>query len=121
VLQSATTYPSVVGRVLAFHREQTGLSQADLAHVAGVTQSTWSKVERGESSLALEQLRLVAPAMKKRPGEIVDEAERAADALRESGVDVQPNRIDPNDAVAVGLAIVALAVVTAVVVKLLSE
>ena len=121
MLHSATTYPSVLGRVLAFHREQAGLSQADLAHVVGITQSTWSKVERGESSLALEQLRMVAPAMSKTPLEIVDDAERATSALRASGVDVRPNRIDPNDAIAVGLAIVALAVVTAIVVKLLND
>lgn len=121
MLQTATSYPSVLGQVLAYHREQVGLSQADLAHVAGVTQSTWSKVERGHSSLAMEQLRLVAPAVRTTPTKIVDEAERAADALRASGVEVRPHRLDATDAVAIGLAVVALAVVTAVVVSMLRE
>jgi transcriptional regulator with XRE-family HTH domain len=45
----ATVYALVVGRVIASLRERAGWSQADLAGRVGLTQSTLSRVERGQA------------------------------------------------------------------------
>lgn len=57
-----TTYQSVLGAVINTLRtsgEKT-ITQADIANSLGVTVSTWSRIERGESALSLEQLLTVA-------------------------------------------------------------
>ena len=55
-LRPETTYQAVIGRVIVNFRKQLAVDQALLAGAAGVTQSTWSRIERGESSLSIEQL-----------------------------------------------------------------
>jgi transcriptional regulator with XRE-family HTH domain len=58
-----TTYQSVLGAVITHQRtsgERT-ITQTEIAAALDITVSTWSRIERGESSLSLEQLvRLVA-------------------------------------------------------------
>ncbi len=41
-------YPMVLGRVVAYLRQQKGWNQAQLAQALGTTQSTVSRIERGE-------------------------------------------------------------------------
>ena len=87
-----TTYSAVVGRILAMRREQLGLEQVDIARRLGVSQSTWSRLERGETAITVEMLAKVAEALDTAPGHILGEAEQAKNGLAQMGFNVLLNR-----------------------------
>jgi transcriptional regulator with XRE-family HTH domain len=57
-----TTYQGLLGAVIHTLRAESekNITQTDIAKQLGITVSTWSRIERGESSLTLEQLVAVA-------------------------------------------------------------
>lgn len=73
-----TTFPAVVGLVLAARRKAKPMTQAEMAEATQVTTSTWSRIETGETALTVEQLALAAEALGTRPSEIL----RAAEEIR---------------------------------------
>jgi transcriptional regulator with XRE-family HTH domain len=94
MIQSATTYPAILGRILSGLREGLGLNQAEVAEAVGVTQSTWSKIERGDSTLSLDQLRAASRFLHTTPGTILDKADDAVAELEARGLKVHGTRID---------------------------
>lgn len=91
-LAKETTYGAIVGQVLVFLRRQQGVRQADLAAVAGVGQSTWSRIEAGVSALNVEQLGRAAAALGIGPGELLARADESARALESQGIRVHRER-----------------------------
>jgi transcriptional regulator with XRE-family HTH domain len=59
----AYVYGLVLGRVLASLRERRGLSQGQLAAAAGITQSTLSRMERGQAQPDAFTLKKLAEAL----------------------------------------------------------
>ena len=114
-VKPATTYPALVGRVLKELRERHGFDQAALAAAAGVTQPTWSRVERGDIPINIEQLALASHALEVTPGYVLKLADRSAENAREQGIEVRLTRTATgNDGlVLVGAAAVALLVLAA--------
>src|SRR5260221_9315119 len=95
-LKPATTYPAIVGCLLAEARVKEGFEQSVLAKKVGISQSTWSRIEHGDSSLSVEQLYRAARALGKIPSDILRAADAAAKELAQSGVSIQDTRL--NDA-----------------------
>jgi len=86
-LKAETTYQAVVGRVLVRMRnELADIDQKKLADSVGVNQSTWSRIERGESSLSVEQLFLAAEAMRVEPSVVLWEVQEALKDLKSQDV-----------------------------------
>jgi transcriptional regulator with XRE-family HTH domain len=83
---ASTTYSAVVGCVLLQAREACNLTQEDVAKAAGVSQPTWSKLERGLSALGLDQLRLAALALHTAPSVVLAAADLGVAALQRRGV-----------------------------------
>jgi transcriptional regulator with XRE-family HTH domain len=109
----ATTYPALVGRVLKAAREQKHIDQAELASKVRLTQSTWSRIERGDLSPNVEQLALAARALGTTPGQILVWADRAANTAQAQGIEVtatRPAQTDNAGLVLVGTAAIALLV-----------
>lgn len=73
---------AVLRRLLREHREQAGLTQAQLAKKIDETQSYVSKVERGERRLDLVQLRFFCKAFGIGLREFVDAFERCGTEQR---------------------------------------
>jgi transcriptional regulator with XRE-family HTH domain len=78
-------YALVVGQVIANHRERKGWSQSTLAEALGVTQTTISRIERGQSGAdayflhrVAEVLGLAPEALTAQIGDILARTERAA-------------------------------------------
>lgn len=115
----ATTYPAVVGYVLGWHREQAGLNQQDVAGRMSMSPSTWSRIERGESALTMDQLAAVAEVLDIQPGQILKDADTVAGQLGKRGVHVERKRVP--DAVAEGLALLAGAALIALVASALDK
>jgi len=90
-LKPETTYQAVVGQVLVKFRKglESRLDQSALAKGVGVTQSTWSRIERGESSLSIGQLAKAAEHLHVSPSIILLEVESAVKGLRRQGVIVR--------------------------------
>ncbi len=118
-LKPATTYSAIVGCLLAREREKQGLLQLALAEKVGVGQSTWSRIERGDSPLTVEQLRRAARALGAKPSAILQSADSASEALKRSGVNVQDTQL--KDAIQQGLAVIGFAALCVLVAKLLSK
>ncbi|MHC8354884.1 helix-turn-helix domain-containing protein [Pseudomonas sp. LB3P81] len=89
-IEAVTTTGAVLGAVLATLRAEANMKQADLADVAGVGPSTWSRIEKGESGLSIDQLRLIAPALGYTPGAILEMAEAAEADVAKKGIKLQP-------------------------------
>ena len=113
-LNPETTFQSVVGRVIVKIRKELNVEQATLASSVGVTQSTWSRIERGESSLTVEQLANAAECLRVNPSTILLEAEEATKALRAQGVVVRNNKIQ-NSKTKAGIALIGAAALGALV------
>ncbi len=118
-LPSETTYAAVVGRILAGCRETLGLEQAEVARGVGVSQSTWSRIERGESALTVDQLARATIALATTPAWILAKADEAAARLDEMGITVRSDRRSKTGARA--LAILSGAVLSLAVARALSK
>jgi|SRR5277367_2950487 len=92
LLKPATTYPAIVGGVLAKIRNDRNLRQDELAQSVGVTQATWSRIERGHSSITVEHLRKAADKLGASPGEILKYADRTESDFRNQGGYISASR-----------------------------
>lgn len=68
-----------VGLALRAIRKNLELDQTAIATAVGVTQSTWSRIENGESALNIDQLEAAAIALDVEPEEIFDLARHSND------------------------------------------
>lgn len=86
-----TTYPALVGSILAALRKQAepSLTQLQVAEAVGVSVSTWSRIETGETALTVEQLAIAASALGTSPGAILGAADIKTIELLEKGVDTR--------------------------------
>lgn len=81
----ATTSNAVLGHLLALIRRRRDLTQAQVAESLGLAGSTWSRVEKGETAITVEQLRAVAAKLNVSATVVLGLAEQAENALRRSG------------------------------------
>ena len=91
-LSPETTYQAIVGSVLVGIRKEHGVEQSALAKAVGVNQSTWSRIERGESALSIEQLFLAANHLQIKPSIVIRNSEKAVQSLRSQKVVVSVSK-----------------------------
>ncbi len=115
-LRNAASYPAIVGQVLSNLRKNINIDQSEFAEIIGVTQSTWSRIERGASAFTIEQLADAADHLNLTPSEILELADQAALDLQNQGVEIYNEKISEGidkglivlGAAALGIAIAAL-------------
>jgi transcriptional regulator with XRE-family HTH domain len=96
-MQQTATYSMIVAQLLSRRREELALSQADFFERSGLTQSTWSRINRGLSLFTLEEMRAACQALNVDMPEILGSADRAAAALpRHEDVEVLENLVLEN-------------------------
>ena len=88
-LKPETTYQAVVGGILFKLRKKQQIDQRLLAKAIGVTQSTWSRIERGESTLSIGQLANAAEYLGVNASSVLLEVENVVKELRERGVTIK--------------------------------
>jgi transcriptional regulator with XRE-family HTH domain len=69
-------YAGAVGRAIRTLREARGLTQEQLADLAGVHRTYVGSVERGERNVTVETLLRFAQALEVRPSDILSDADR---------------------------------------------
>ncbi|XZG69878.1 helix-turn-helix domain-containing protein [Chitinibacteraceae bacterium HSL-7] len=87
-LKQITTHPAILGAVLTTLRTRGCFTQTDLAQQLELTASTWSRIEKGESSLSVEQLRKAAGVLGTTPAQILMLADSATAQLIDKGITV---------------------------------
>lgn len=107
---TGTTYQAIVGEVIVLRRKDLGLNQADLAKKIGVSQSAWSRVEKGLSNLTVEQLTKVASVLGVAPNQIIAEADQAKVSLELDGIQVAETKSDATGWLLLGAAAIALVI-----------
>jgi transcriptional regulator with XRE-family HTH domain len=91
---AVVTYPALTGAVLVAKRKEMGLSQAEVAERVGLTVSTWSRIENGESALTIEQLAMAAQALGVVPSAILRSTEDKVAELSTRGIATSASRAD---------------------------
>lgn len=86
------TYQGVLGAVIAKLRVDRDVKQADIADHLALTVSTWSRIERGESALNLEQLIGVAEFFQLRLSDLFRFVEDRMDELGKQGIVISPTK-----------------------------
>lgn len=118
-LKPATTYQAIVGRILVGLRKNAGIGQDQLAEAIEITQSTLSRVERGESALTVEQLARAAQRLGDKASHILSMADTAVEELSAQGINVQYGRI--RSGVDTGLVLIGVAALGALIATVTSK
>jgi transcriptional regulator with XRE-family HTH domain len=87
---------------LQHHREQSGRNQQQVAAALGVLQPAYSRIESGDTSISVMQLRIVARTLRIAPARILNEADQWTQQLRRQGVSVTDEKPASKAAVAIG-------------------
>ena len=98
-----TTYSAILGSVLARRRAEIGADQRTMASNLQVSQTTWSRIERGESPITAPQLFEAAHFLGVPPSQFVAEADAIVADLRRA--DVKIYRHKPKEPSGIGLAL----------------
>ncbi len=109
----------MVGRVLGYLRELNRLDQAVLASAFGISQSTWSRIENGQSALTVDQLARAATALSMQTSQILAMVDQSALKLERKGVRVEYKK--PSEDVSPGLVLIGAAALTALLVEILAK
>lgn len=90
-----TTSGAVLGALIVKLRTDKGMIQGDLAAAINISPSTWSRIERGESGLSIEQLKNVAKVLGVAPWHILKLADDEEKALRNRGIYIDESFTSP--------------------------
>lgn len=112
-----TTYPAIVGGVLSQMRTHQGLRQEEVAQAVGVSQGTWSRIEKGQTGLTVEHLRAVADVLGIAPGQILTFSDQTEIDITARGGVVMKNRDATNRdaAIAIIASVTLLAIITVII------
>ncbi|NRB37938.1 MAG: helix-turn-helix transcriptional regulator [Pseudomonadales bacterium] len=102
MLNGSTTYPALVGSIIAQCRKDKGIGQAEFATMVGLGQSTWSRIEKGQSALTIEQLAKAAEQLNIEPYELLALVDGARQDLKDQGIETLLNRIGLNNMALLG-------------------
>ena len=92
---NVTTSGAVLGAVLVELRTIAGMKQLELAGKVGVGPTTWSRIEKGESGLSIEQLKAAADALGCTPWAILEAADAAEKNISDHGIKVESTQLSP--------------------------
>lgn len=92
-----TSFPAVLGTVISNQRKAMNIGQSELANKLGVTASTLSRIENGESAMTIDQLYLVSEAFSMKPHQLLAAAEELEEGLKKAGVDAVGERSKLDD------------------------
>lgn len=83
----SATYASVIGAVLSEERERRVMTQSSVAAIAGLTQSTWGRMELGRAC-TLENMGKASLALNIKLWELMKVVDDRVGSLQEQGIQV---------------------------------
>lgn len=100
-------YPSLLGQVIKSERGHQGIDQASMAGSLGVSQSAYSRLESGDTTMNVWQLRLCASALGLTVSQLMAKVEVVARQIEGQGIEIVAERRTNPAAALIGLAILA--------------
>jgi transcriptional regulator with XRE-family HTH domain len=105
---------------MAYHQHRSAQLGHEFNSLSfGISQPSWSRIERGETALSIEQLAKAASLFGVSPAQILKQADDYVSALGSIDVTVEPERPDRTSSAA--LAIIGGAVLAFLIAKALSK
>ena len=101
----AMSYGVLVGQVINRHRTARRIDQVQIADALGITQSAYSRIEKGQSGASIAQLRTICGQFGYAPNTILHEADELALQLARQGVEIKDKQEITPAQVLVGLGI----------------
>ncbi len=92
--QQVTRYSAIIGRILGEIRRQQNLPQEHVADALRISQSAYSRIEKGATAMSVDQLHAAARALGISPTNLMRRAERMEAVLHAQGIDIIHER-DP--------------------------
>ncbi len=87
-----TSYSAIVGQVLANLRQERDIKQGEMSAAVNIGQSTWSRIEKGEVALSIDQLARAAHHLGCLPSDVLNWADQAAAKMQREKVEVLNDR-----------------------------
>jgi len=88
------TYGEVLGKIIEHRRKQLELTQEPFAQSLGITQSGYSRIEKGFTAVSVLQLQAIAAILHSKPAILLNDADRYAELLRAQGAEIVTDRKD---------------------------
>lgn len=93
-MNKITSNNSIVSRILTEKRKELGLSQVELSTKIGITKSGWGKIEKGQSTISIDNYISSCEALKVSPSELFKEIEKASQELKDLGWEISPKKVE---------------------------
>jgi transcriptional regulator with XRE-family HTH domain len=106
-------YAALIGRVVEHHRAQLGAHQESIARALGISQSAYSRLEKGQSAMSVTQLRIIAEQLGTTPADLLQHTDEYANQLRAQGVEITDDKPDSTAGVLIALGILAALIAAA--------
>jgi transcriptional regulator with XRE-family HTH domain len=100
-------YPSLLGQVVKAERGRIKMDQGSMAASLGLSQSAYSRLESGEATMNVWQLRQCAHQLGKSVAELMRVVDRYETQILQQGIEVVAERKTNPGAALIGLAILA--------------
>jgi transcriptional regulator with XRE-family HTH domain len=98
-------YPALVGQVVKHYRSRAGIDQAQMAEHMALSQSAYSRIESGDTTMNVWQLRTCCERLSVTPAQLLADVQLKEEQLRLQNVAiVQEKRANPAAAI-IGIAI----------------
>jgi transcriptional regulator with XRE-family HTH domain len=88
-MQQVTSYPQLLGQVVRVRRKRAGVDQESFGKGLGMSGSGWSRVESGDTTMTVAQLRQVARALGVTPSALLMEVDGLVASIAEKGMPLQ--------------------------------
>jgi len=86
--QKSSTFSMVLCQLLARDMETNGMTQKDFFEKSGISQATWSRINRGQSALTTEDLHAAARTLNSSLPKLMGEADLVTKGLPEMDVEL---------------------------------
>lgn len=116
-MQAVTSYNIIVGRILEQRRKEKNLEQSDVASHLDISQSAWSRIERGQTTISVEHLTEVCGLFGIEPHEVLRDADKAKKGLMSKGIQISSKPLSGKDVAA----FLSLAALTAMIFMILRK
>ena len=84
-MQAEISYNSILGQIFRQKRTKGGFDQEQIGKRMGITGSSWSRIETGDSAVSIDQINKFAQIVGCNSWEILQEADNIAHELKKSG------------------------------------
>jgi len=84
----ASTFSMILCQLLVRKMEANGMTQKEFFEKSGISQATWSRINRGQSALTTEDLHAAAQTLGSSLSELMDKADLVSKRLPEMDVEL---------------------------------